>query len=285
MPTDLRDFMVAMAVSQEFSVQHVIGSEDTDTRQAIREKDFSITFRLDEKFKYFESCLQVIKNVAPSYDYSGWDEWARGDFDCFIDFDAELAKKVILPTRGHITEGFGVLTGTYTNAITFSMYPQKHPILNPLMLKREGPSPQILIYDLIPEKEKLWQYLMNNYPELEFISITNLAHVNATPKDIIEFVNEFDFVIGKASALTYAAAALDKGLIEVFSTEDEMTLYNNYGLPFYRATLDVSAEYLFAIWEDLCQNFPAFISDTKDQSPQLLMELPLSTAKPAEEEL
>src|SRR6267378_7451483 len=113
MPGNLHQFLIAMAVMQEFQMQIIVGAnQDPPTR----EKDFVVVFRMDEKFKYLEPCLKVVKENTPEYDHTRWTEWSRGEYDCYIDFDFDKAADIVRVNRRHITEGFGVLLGTFTGA-------------------------------------------------------------------------------------------------------------------------------------------------------------------------
>src|ERR1039458_10703184 len=117
MPSDLRDFLIATAVVQELQVQMIYQAQKDPP---LREQNFSITFRLDEKFRYMEPCLQVVKNIVPTFDYSGWNEYTRNEFTNFIEFDVEVAKRIAKANQLHITEAYGIKIGTMLNALSRS---------------------------------------------------------------------------------------------------------------------------------------------------------------------
>src|ERR1039458_2069608 len=145
MPKDLHQFLIATAIAQDYSIQLAVGAERKE-----REIFYNITFRLDEKFKYFEPILRVVHNHVPVFDYSGWDGLQRGEFDCFIDFDFNKAKKLASKVGRHITVGFNALLGT--GALGW-------PILKPLQLKPVL-GPDILIVQW-SDGEKFYNFLLN----------------------------------------------------------------------------------------------------------------------------
>lgn len=271
MPTDLREFLIALTVAQELQIQMVYGATKNPPA---REVEFSVSFRLDPKFKYLESCLQVVKNITPVFDYSGWNEYSRGEFMNLITFDFEMAKRIAATNQLHITEAFGAILGTMLNALTFGMYPSKQCILEPLILpKSKGDKIKVLVYEWDLEKTsgfKFKEYVENNYPELQVTYAIKLIDL----KDIIEFVNKFDVVIGISSRETFIAAALDKGLIEIFKDDEECYLYNNDNLKHYARTVgNPTAEYVWYLWENVCPSLLETISTMRlrNQSTQTLL--------------
>lgn len=269
MPDTLREFLLAMAVVQELQVQIIYGA----TKQPpIREPEFYITFRLNEKFKYLEPCLQVVKNIQPVFDYSEWTELTRGDYSCFIDFDFDRAKAICKANKLHITEGFSILVGTLLNALQFGMYPQKQPILTPLMLpKRVGPK-KIAIAEWDLENNsggKFKRFMENNYPELEVVYLIPIKPM-CTLETLFTTVSDYDGYIGCMSEDTYIAASLDKIVLEIFTTEEDQYLYHNANIPDYMSTVgNPSAEYMWYMWSTVWENHQERLSDTSSLEPML----------------
>jgi hypothetical protein len=284
LPQDFKEFLIAMTVAQELQIQMVYGATKNPPA---REVEFSVTFRLDQKFKYFEPCLQVVKNIIPVFDYSGWHEYSRGEFMNLISFDFEMAKRIAETNQLHITEAFGAIIGTMLNALTFGMYPSKQCILEPLLLpkRKQEDKIKVLIYEWDLEKTsgfKFKEYVETNYPELDVTSAIKLTDL----KDTIEFVNKFDVVIGMSSRETYIAASLEKGLIEIFRDDEECYLYNNDNLKHYARTVinpNPTAEYMWYLWENIWPSLSETISTTKSQSPSIQTELIPSTVGSVDE--
>jgi hypothetical protein len=276
MPTDNHEFMIAMAVMQEFQMHLHLGAE-----KQTRDSNFTVTLRMEEKFKYLEPCLQVLKNVPPIFDYLGWYEKGRGDYDCYIDFDFDKARYLSRNNRKHITEGFGALLGTYINAIMYGVFPQRQPILAPLMLpKGEG---GVLVVAWSNEAEKFIRFLNNNYPELA-VSHLNGRDRNTDIETVIKYVNKFDIVIGTHSVFTYIAASLDKILLEVFDNQVDEALYNNSTIKFYSSLSTLpSAEHMWMLWEELWEKHREATTDTQRQDVPTLTELVPSIAEHVEE--
>lgn len=234
MPMNTRDFMVAMAVAQDYQLQLALGSE-----KQFREKNYEVTFRMQERFKYFEPCLRVMKDNIPIFDYSGWDELRRGDFDCFIDFDTERAYEATKLIGNHMTEALGIIIGAS---------PHKYPQLGALNLTRSENTYDVCI--LLWSNKKAGQFrdfIENNYPQLSIV----YANPEETDPEKLMDVNRFSAVIGPVCAYTYAAAALGKALIEIFPDQKQATLYGNFDLPIYQQVIgeQVSAEVMWSAWE------------------------------------
>src|ERR1700741_2642330 len=158
MPSDLYQFILATPCVQDYSVQLAVGAatKEPSMIRVQRDKDYQITFRMDEKFKFFEPCLRVVKDNVPVYDYSGWRERGRREFDCFIDFDFERAKRIATKANFHITMALNVLIGVGAD---------KLPIWKMLKLYQQ-PECAVLIlpWDDGVESEKFHEYMMNNHP-------------------------------------------------------------------------------------------------------------------------
>jgi hypothetical protein len=260
MPDNLRDFLLAMAIVQDYSLQAATGAQRNE-----REKHYLITIRMDEKFKYFEPALRVVKDNIPVVDYSGWNEWQRGEFDCFINFDFQRAEKISSRVGIHITAGLNTLIGTGAG---------QWPILAALQL--EEPEKDLMMDVLIfpwgdgEEAQKFYDYLLNNYPELNIIiDGREMEKYEAAPMSFIGYINHAKIVIGEASTATYIAAVLKKSVIEFFPSNLQGILYGNSGLDKYRAVVgnNVTANFLFSVWEDLWQESSPIIR-TVEESEQ-----------------
>lgn len=281
MPDDLFEFLLAMAVMQDYQVQLIVAGERNE-----RDPDYAITFRMNEKFKYFEPCLRVLLNNTPIYDYSGWDEESRGDFECYIRFYTEDAKKLALNGNIHMTEAYGIITGTLINALKFGTYPDRYPELGELKLKapertqEDLYSPRAAVsihrWDKV-ETDKFVEYLSNNYPQLQlnvFDEMTENSEV------LVNYVNNFDFVIGKNSPTTYLACALKKSVIEIFDSMEDLNLYGGVVGPTYQAIVgNPSADYVWITWETVWADFLEHLLNMKYQGLQVQTECVPSTAE------
>lgn len=244
MPTNTRDFMAAASVTQDYLLQLALGSQ-----KGMRPKNYEVTFRMDERFKFFEPCLKVVKDNNPLFDYTGWDELRRGDFDCFMEFDVERAWEATKLSAKHITEAFGILIGSSPS----SRYPlQSNKLIKPVENKVKEPCSVSLLQwtDSIYETQKFQKFLADNYPQLNI----HLVEVESEdPEIVFDYTKNFDVVVGRSTACgtTYAAAALGKALIEIFPNQKEATLYNNFDLEVYQQVIgtEVSAEVMWTAWE------------------------------------
>lgn len=279
MPSDLHEFMIAMAIVQEFQMQMVVGIQRNH-----RDPHFTTTFRMDDKFKMFEPCLKVINDHTPEHDYSGWNEYVRGDYDYFIDFDFIKAQELMKYNPRHITEAFGVLIGTFTGAIQYGVWPQKQPILGPLTLKKQNSDFSVLLMNWdIEVSNKFSGYLRNNYPEL---TITIIEKESIDPEIVTQCVANYDVIIGKASPTTYIAASLNKMVIEIFNSDNDYNLYNNTNIEFYEVAVgNPSAAFLWKLWEDVWLGYQEHLSDIQFQGLKTQTDLLQSTADNVDEKL
>jgi hypothetical protein len=263
MPHSLRDFLLATAIVQSYSLEQAALAQRGE-----KEKHYLITIRMHEQFKYFDPVLRVVKDNIPVFDYSGWEEWQRGEFDCFINFDFPRAEKIANKVGMHITNGFNTLIGCGAG---------QWPILAALQLPEPDKDLQTDIL-VIPwgdgkEAEKFYEYMLDNYNELEvIIDNRDMQKFENDPKSYIDYINNFRIVIGQASTATYIAATLKKSVIEFFQSNEQGVLYGNSGLDKYRAIVgkNVTANFLFTVWEDLCQEERTSIMKTVEESEQMV---------------
>jgi hypothetical protein len=273
MPKTLYEFLHAMAVIQDYQVQLAVGAQ-----RGQRDANYQITFRMDEKFKYFEKCLRVVHDNIPIYDYSGWNEEQRGEFDCFINFDdnmfhrAKLLAKVI---QGHITSGLGTLIGAG---------PGIFPVLKPLQLcVDEGMETDVLIlnWDDV-ESEKLYEFISKNYPQLTILE--DARNLDTYPvEDLVKYINQFKCIIGKYGSGTYIAGGLKKLVVELFQTTEDGRMYGATGTSNYWAVIGGkhTAEFLWTVWEDkVC---PELLLETKQPEEQAMMVQQVSTVVSVDE--
>lgn len=284
MPTRLYEYLIAMAVIQEFQMQLIIGIEKKQ-----RDSNYTTTFRMKDNFAYLIPCLKVINEHTPEYDYSGWDEYYRGDFDCFIEFDFYKAENVVSANKRHITEGFGLLLGTLTGAIQYGVMPQRQPILRPLNLpvpnKNNPVKIGIMEWDVVKNHgKKLKEYINNNYPE--FVVDYCLRVPDPSPEEAVTYVNQYDVYIGLYNDYSYIAAALGKMLIEIFPTEAQYYLYGNDNLDLYKVAIgNPSAQFAWLLWEELWHDNLEHMSGMNHQDPAIQMDSNQSTADNVEEKL
>jgi hypothetical protein len=284
MPDTLREFLIALTVVQELQIQMVHGALKDPP---LREKLFTITFRLNEKFKCFDPCLQVISSLVPTFDYSGWNEYTRGEFTNFIDFDFELAKRIAKPNQLHITEAFGAKLGTTYNALHFNMYPGKQPILTPLKLPAHSKTKVTIVEwdDTVKSGFKLAEFITNNYPEL----VVKYWDSNISVSDVETaciWANDCDVFIGILSEYSFIAASLEKALIEIFPTDEDCYLYHNKNLVHYACTVgNPELAYVWYMWEEMWPDLSESISNTKSREQATLTAQQVSIASNVEEKL
>jgi hypothetical protein len=267
MPDTLYEFLQAMAVVQDYSVVLATGAQ-RELREPGKHRDsnYQFTFRMNEKFRYFEPCLKVVQDNTPIFDYSGWDEDKRGEYDCFIRFDADMFKRgkiISIGLQAHIVAGLNTLVGTGAMAL---------PVVKPLQLTQDPSMVTdvlILNWDDI-ESKKFYDFILINYPQLEVI-LDAREYSTYTPEDIFNYVNSFKCVIGPYGVCTYVAAMLKKLVIELFKTNELGILYGVAGAPDYVAVVGEThtAKFLWTVWENkIC---PELLSKMKSQEEQTLV--------------
>ena len=270
MPDNLRDFMLAMAVVQDYQLQLAVGAERKE-----REVNYQFTFRMNDQFRFFEPSIRVLKNNVPIFDYSGWPEKQRSEYGCFVDFDFERAKRIACKVGMHITGGFNAIIGSGAGQWPIMKY-----ILQDLKTNLEMETDILLMPWDQHESEQFNDYLGLNFPELSVISDPrNFKEFEKTPEALLTYINHFKVVIGRAGAVTYAAACLKKTVIEIFPTWEEALLYGNIGLTSYGYIVEdqpITANAMWMVWEDVCH---ALSLGTKNVDEQALTGSPASIVK------
>lgn len=270
MPDNMRDFLVAIPAAQDYQLQLVLGGQRKE-----RDMNFQVTFRMNERFQYFESILQVVRDKIPNFDYSGYQGLSRGEFDCYIDMDLTRAANLTSCNPMHMAQALGLLIGAG---------PFRWPVIKPLNLK----TPEIMIdilvmkWDFSGESEKFAQCLEER-TKLEVI-YDDRDLENFPPNQVFEYVNSFKCVIGPMGSATYVTATMKKGLIEIFPNFGDLTLYGNAGIPYYQQVIGMpSMEVMWRLWEERWREFQECLSVTNKQSPSIMMEPPVSTVENAAE--
>jgi hypothetical protein len=219
MPENPREFFFAMPAIQAYIFEYV-----HDVAGGVRDPEFRFTFRMNDCYEPYELPLKVAANVVPTYDYTGWNEQVRNEYDCFIEFDFEAAKKIALCTGKHITESLGILIGST---------PRKWPLL-PQPRNIEGKGILVANWDgtsLMEEAVKVQKGLAPH------CSVVNLDEpISMHDVDLLD-VDTITGMVGPTSALTYLAAAYRRELVEIFPDEESYLIYNNEGIPRYQAII------------------------------------------------
>lgn len=264
MPEDFRDFMIAMGVVQDYSVRLALGAQRKE-----RDALYEVTFRMQERFKYFEPCLQVVRDNVPIFDYTGWNEQARGDFDCYIDFDNQRAKALTYVFNAHATEGLGVLIGCGPLGIITGADIPHWPMLGPLGLTKDIDLTKrvcIINWDnTYEESHKFKAFLNVNYPHL----CVNILEGSYEVEQLVKLILNYDVVLGKAGVETYIAACLTKTVIEIYPTKEDAIYYNSMGIPIYQCIVSdhTSAEFMWSVWEKLWDEHQGHLFATKSDVP------------------
>jgi len=284
MPGNLRDFLMAIPAVQDYQIQLVIGGQKKE-----RDPNWLATFRMKEEFKYFESVLRVVKEYVPVFDYSGWNELSRGEYDCFIDMDCQRAMEVTRCNRMHMAQALSLLIGAGLN---------RWPVLRYLNLKPPEQPLDVLIlkWDTGDESKKFSEKMLEEHPELVSVfDDRNFDEFEKDPEQLIAYINMFRCVIGPMGASTYIAATLKKGLIEIFKDYDDMLIYSNAGIPYYQQVIGSPVwQVMWRLWQERWIEFreclgvkecasQECLSVTNDQDRTPQMALPQSTVGNAEE--
>jgi hypothetical protein len=241
LPDNLHDFIYCLFPLQAYQAELAVGAYE-----GRRDRNYTVTIRVDEKFSYFEPCFQVVRDNVPIIDYTGWNVQERGEYECFIDFDLERAKDVAKPSKRHITDGLGLIIGANVGI-------NKWPILAPLQLLQDNPkhSESVLTINF-PYYGEVTKF-MRSYSDVQCVGITNVTF-EGDHEGLLQYINRFDYVIGTVGIETYLAAALKKQVIELFPDDESYYLYNSRGIPSYHSVIGkATPEVVFALWEEMYQ--------------------------------
>lgn len=229
MPESPREFFLAMPVIQDYIFQYV-----QEVHKGLRDKDFRFTFRMNDVYERYEAPLKVARDVVPNFDYSGWSEKRRGEFNNFIDFDFEAAKRIASQTGKHITEGLGILIGSS---------PKKWPIL-PSVTSSE----RILIcnWNTMEEAVNLQRMIGNGTDAVNLSEQISMDDIDTLDVETVSAV------IGPSSVITHLAASYHRKVIEIFSDIKSYIWYNSEGIYSYQAIIgNPTAEQVMKAWENL----------------------------------
>lgn len=235
MPQNPLEFFMAMPVAQAYVFEYLHGVE-----QRARHPLFQFTFRMDEKYEKYELPLKISPSNMPVFDYTGWTVKARSEFQCFIDFDFERAKKLSRNSGKHIVECLGAMIGCT---------PRKWPVLPPPTCKQ---GKGILIVDwtneptLSSESRKVQQGIGKD---------TQLCNKAESETQILLdeiLIGTPEAIIGPPSVLTYIASMYQRKVIELFPDMESYTMFNNEGTVDYRAVVgNPDAEHILTAWENM----------------------------------
>lgn len=228
MPKEPREFLLAVPVIQAYVYEYI-----QEVSQGLRDQNFQFTFRMDYRYAKYEEYLKVVTTNFPNYDYTGWNGLQRSEFNCFIDFDFELADELATRSGRHIVEAFGVLIGCT---------PRKR--LTPLSsVSTQGKGIVIINWN---EDE---QCRLKN-----MISDKNISLLDSLADPIEQEIETAETVIGPAGALTYLAASYNRKVIEIFPDVKSYRLYNNEGVTCYQAIIgNASAADVFDAWQQMSE--------------------------------
>jgi hypothetical protein len=261
MPFYEREFFLAMPAVQDYIFQYV-----QEVHHGSRDQQYDFTFRMNDKFEMYEAPLKVAKENVPQFDYTGWSELNRSEFNCFISFDFIEAEKISLVTRKHIVESLGILIGST---------PKHWPILPPPR-NTQGKGHLILSWGDMDEALKVGKHFGSNCDVVETPAPFTMKEINDLDLDTVEAV------IGPASVATYLAASYNRTVLEIHPNKTSFILYNNEGINNYQAIIgNPKAETVIAAWRNLCQT--DFGYDTKWDELEILMEPQVSSVKSVEE--
>jgi len=278
-PDDPRDFMMALAVIQDYGVRLATGAA-----KDMREPIYEVTYRMNDRFQFLEPCMQIVSNNIPIFDYTGWDGRIRGDFDCFFEFDVTSAKNLVHEfPDSHGTEAFGILLGGGPLGILTGVDIPRWPILEKLYRDEKYPvKPKVAViqWDEI-ESEKFYNLLQYNLQDKsDLLSLIVNEGDNLEKK--LELISNYDIVIGPGSFLTYSAAAMEKAVIEIYPTREEALWYNSQGLKVYECIMGKcpKAEFVWAkAWEAVWEKYRELSSIMNKEEQITTTELPVYTAE------
>lgn len=220
MPEDAHQFFIAFAIVQAYIYEYV-----HDIAKRFREPAYRFTFRMNDKYQQYEPQLKVAKDNSPTFDYTGWSEKQRSDFDCFIDFDFPRAEELASRTGKHIIEALGLLLGCT---------PRKWPLI-PLEQSNTVCEVAIAPWDKIGAAEELH------------------CDLNSIVSSDVGILDKIEGVIGPASVFTYLAATHKKKVVEIFPDMGTYRLYHNEGIPNYQAVIgkNLTANVVRGAWDQL----------------------------------
>lgn len=265
--------MTAMAVLQDYAVRLAIGLQRKER------EEYEVTYRMNDRFQFLEPCFQVVNNSAPIFDYTGWDEQARGDFSCYIDFDRQRAKNFIYQfPDAHATEAFGIMIGGGPLGVITGLDIPRWPIIQKMYPNETFPEDaRVAVIEWDKEQsQKFYEYLGNNYKGI----VNYIIDEGEDLQHKLEVISEFNIVIGPGSFLTYCAAAMEKAVVEIYPTRDEALWYNSTGLHIYECVVGrcPKSEFMWPVWEKIWQRYQERSSTTNKEEPETQTDLPVYTA-------
>ena len=203
----------------------------------------------------------IHKNVVPELRVEYLDLRA---FDQSVRFDEEAAYKLSINTEKHASQMFGIQIGSE---------PQKSvPDLSCMNVPEASRDILLLPYHA---NEKLLDYLENNYPEMSITVVSEEQYKSWNDQVLFELVCDFKLIFGERSAATYLAAAIGRGVIEIYPPDRHRNWLSKWNSPVYQMIYvepkDVRPELVFRAVEVICKRLqahrPVIVSTPTDQSP------------------
>jgi hypothetical protein len=152
---------------------------------------------------------------------------SRKDFDQAYKFDADIAYQGSLNTEKHATQMFGIGLGSEPN--------DPYPNID-LCVKVLEPITDILLLPF-PGSDQLEEFIFNNHPDW---TVTSVPEKGPYPDwmhdgpEALAAVCEHRAVVGVRSGITYLAASVKRGVLEIYPTDKHRNWLSKWANPFYQ---------------------------------------------------
>lgn len=247
MPSDLEYMLPAMSVVHDYTAQVV-----NQIRNGWRTDLVVVTVEVgDESHLFLNSCFPRMEVIVREQE-----EYTRGEWDCILDFrDWQRPFRIAKDSKKHLTESWGII---------FGASPSKIPTLGCLNSRSKLETLDILISDEFEEAEKLLTYMDNNHPEAR-TKIGKVASLRVG--GMFDVLSSTKIYVGKRDGASYLAAAMGKGLVELYPTDVPLWWLSKGNSDTYKIIYGDrwDAETVFGELEEVWQD----ISNTRMYSEQL----------------
>ena len=203
MPNTLEMFLAALTAVQDFHVWMEKGFANPNEKVPLR-REAEITVYCHKELSFLLPALEkanISRIVAKVDNPMSLD---LRDFDLAVKFDSERAYDLVKVAEKHVTQAFGIIIGSDPLKAT--------PDLS--NCKFAEPKYDILILPF-PDQKQLVDFLVNNHPELE-TDYVDSATLEDSATGAWESIGKYRMVVGVRSGLTYLAASLGKGVVEIY---------------------------------------------------------------------
>ena len=221
MPDTLEMFLAAITAIQDFHTWMGKGFANVNEKITLK-REAEVTIHCKKELEFLLPAIEkegMSKIVAKVSNPMSLD---LRDFDLAVKFDTERAFNLVKTTEKHVTQAFGIMIGSDPQKATADLSNCK-PI---------APTLDILVLPF-PGQMQLMEFLVNNYPELETDRLDS-ATDSSLDNCAMEMISKYRMVVGIRSGLTYLAASLGKGVVEIYPPDVYRDWLSKWSCPLYQ---------------------------------------------------